>query len=62
MNLAWVWPALAVLGALMAINDARNSRATARRINEDILTDPALAAGFDRLRAAIRNEQHKGDQ
>ncbi|KOV86102.1 MULTISPECIES: hypothetical protein [unclassified Streptomyces] len=29
---------------------------------EVIAADPQLAAGLDRLRTAVRNEQHKGDQ
>jgi hypothetical protein len=30
-------------------------------LDEYVLTDPELAAGFDRLRTAIRDEQQKGE-
>ncbi|MFB6955520.1 hypothetical protein ACFCYB_00435 [Streptomyces sp. NPDC056309] len=31
------------------------------RLNDRIATDPDLAAGLDRLRRAVRDEQKKGD-
>ncbi|MFJ5151436.1 hypothetical protein ACIQCF_07580 [Streptomyces sp. NPDC088353] len=35
---------------------------TAARLDERLAADPDFAAGLDRLRRAVRNEQQKGEQ